>query len=58
MEKRMCFFLPEKFQSDPPKPLNFEISLEYLGYEDVLVKTFGGYIMQDSLWMKHAQLFR
>ena len=54
----MCFFLPEKFQSDPPKPLNSEISLQYLGYEDVLVKTFGGYIMQDSLWMKHAQLFR
>ena len=54
----MCFYLPEKFQSDPPAPLNPDVSLEFLGHEDVLVKTFGGYIMQDSLWMQHAQLFR
>jgi len=56
--KRMCFYLPEKFQSDPPKPLNPDVTLMFLGHEDVLVKTFGGYIMQDSLWMQHAQLFR
>ena len=56
--KRMCFYIPEKFQSNPPKPLNPDVTLMYISYDDVLVKTFGGYIMQDSLWMQHAQLFR
>ena len=54
----MCFYIPEKFQSNPPKPLNPDVVLMYISYDDVLVKTFGGYIMQDSLWMQHAQLFR
>lgn len=58
LDKRMCFFIPEKFQSNPPQPLNPDVSLTYISYDDVLVKTFGGYIMQDSLWMQHAQLFR
>ena len=54
----MCFYLPEKFQTNPPKPLISDVSIKFISQRDVLVKTFGGYIMQDALWMKHAQLFR
>ena len=56
--KRMCFYVPEKFQANPPKPTNKDVSIETIGYDDVIVKRFGGYVMNDALWVNHAQRFR
>merc|ERR1712156_210240 len=56
--KRMCFYVPEKFQANPPKPTNKAVSIETIGYDDVIVKRFGGYVMNDALWVNHAQRFR
>ena len=54
----MCFYVPEKFQANPPKPTNKDVTIETIGYDDVIVKRFGGYVMNDALWVNHAKSFR
>ena len=29
-----------------------------IGYEEVVVQTFGGYVVSNSKWIEHAQEFR
>ena len=54
----MCFYITKEFQSNPPEPVDPEVrivkSKERVGF----VKQFGGYAMQDSVWMKEAEKFR
>merc|ERR1712062_369223 len=56
--KEMCFYITKEFQSNPPEPVDPEVrivkSKERVGF----VKQFGGYAMQDSVWMKEAEKFR
>ena len=57
MTKNMCFFIPQLFQSNPPEPTNPSVKIySYAG--TAIVKRFGGYIMEDSLWMMNADQFR
>merc|ERR1711988_944378 len=56
--KDMCFYITKEFQSNPPEPVDPEVrivkSKERVGF----VKQFGGYAMQDFVWMKEAEKFR
>merc|ERR1711951_226531 len=57
MTKIMCFFIPQLFQNNPPEPTNPNVKIySYAG--TAIVKRFGGYIMEDSLWMMNADQFR
>ena len=56
--KRMCFYLPTEFQQSPPQPSDEAVSIETIGYEEVLVQTFGGYVHQEAQWAEHARQFR
>ena len=54
----MCFYLPIKFQQSPPQPSDEAVSIETIGYDEVLVQTFGGYVTKEEQWVEHAQQFR
>ena len=56
--KRMCFYLPSEFQQRPPPPSDETVSIETIGYDEVLVQTFGGYVTKEEQWVQHAQQFR
>jgi len=58
LSKRMCFYIPREFQSSPPEPSDSDVKIINIVSHDVIVKRFSGYVMQDSLWLKHAQNFR
>jgi len=58
MYKQMCFYIPKIFQSGPPAPTNPDVKIVKMEEMNVIVKRFGGYVMEDNLWMKHAQNFR
>ena len=58
MYKQMCFYIPKMFQSAPPAPNNPDVKILKKEEMNVIVKRFGGYVMEDNLWMKHAQNFR
>merc|ERR1711976_654039 len=58
LNKRMCFYIPKEFQSSPPEPTDSDVRIVDIESHDVIVKRFSGYVMQDSLWLKHAQNFR
>merc|ERR1711990_294568 len=56
--KDMCFYITKEFQSNPPEPVDPEVKLVKSKERVVFVKQFGGYAMQDSVWMKEAEKFR
>ena len=56
--KRMCFYLPSEFQQSPPQPSDEAVSIETIGYDEVLVQTFGGYVHKEEQWAEHARQFR
>ena len=56
--KRMCFYIPMKFQQSPPQPSDEAVSIETIGYDEVLVQTFGGYVHKEEQWAERAQQFR
>merc|ERR1712242_526511 len=56
--KDMCFYITKEFQSNPPEPVDPEVKLVKSKDRIVFVKQFGGYAMQDSVWMKEAEKFR
>merc|ERR1712045_904418 len=56
--KDMCFFITKEFQSNPPEPVDPEVKIVKSKERIVFVKQFGGYAMQDSVWMKEADKFR
>ena len=54
----MCFYITKEFQSNPPEPVDPEVKIVKSKERIVFVKQFGGYAMQDSVWMKEADKFR
>ena len=58
MWKEMCFYIPKKFQNNPPKPIDKDVTIKKSKERVVFVKKFGGYAMEDSVWIKHAEAFR
>ena len=54
----MCFYITKEFQSNPPEPTDPEVKILKSKERIVFVKQFGGYAMQDSVWMKEAEKFR
>merc|ERR1719190_246385 len=56
--KDMCFYITKEFQSNPPEPVDPEVKIVKSKERVVFVKQFGGYAMQDSVWMKEAEKFR
>ena len=54
----MCFYITKEFQSNPPEPVDPEVKLLKSKERVVFVKQFGGYAMQDSVWMNEAEKFR
>ena len=59
MLKQLCFFLPKKFEENPP-PKTFDKDLFSVKGKEwvVFVKKFGDYAMRDSVWMDNAAAFR
>merc|ERR1711884_261065 len=56
--KDMCFYITKEFQSNPPEPVDPEVKIVKSKERVVFVKQFGGYAMQDSVWMKEAEKFK
>merc|ERR1712241_332531 len=56
--KDMCFYITKEFQSNPPEPTDPEVKILKSKERIVFVKQFGGYAMQDSVWMKEAEKFK
>merc|ERR1711931_288589 len=56
--KDMCFYITKEFQSNPPEPTDPEVKVLKSKERIVFVKQFGGYAMQDSVWMREAEKFR
>ena len=54
----MCFYINEEFQSKPPEPRDPEVKIIKSEERIFLVKQFGGFAMQDSIWIKEAENFR
>ena len=57
MWKEMCFYIPKKFQNNPPKPIDKDVTIKKSKERVVFVKKFGGHAMEDSVWIKHADAF-
>jgi len=57
INKQMCFYLNKKHQENPPTPVDEDVKIEKNEEMTVYVHTFGGYAMQDSVWIKEAQAF-
>merc|ERR1711910_7109 len=56
--KGMGFYITKEFQSNPPEPVDPDVKLLKSKERVVFVKQFGGYAMQDSVWMKEAEKFK
>ena len=55
--RRQDLFIPQLFQNNTPEPTDPSVKIySYSG--TAIVKRFGGYIMEDSLWMMYADEFR
>jgi len=57
MENRMCFYLDSAAQENPPTPQEETVYLMTSDPLKVAVYEFGGYAMQDSVWMKRSAEF-
>ena len=53
----MCYYIPKEFQNNPPKPISKDVTIKKTKERVVFVKKFGGYAMEDSVWIKHAEAF-
>merc|ERR1719233_2717739 len=57
INKEMCFYLEKKHQENPPTPIDKDITIENREEMTVLVHRFGGYAMEDDVWIKEAESF-
>ena len=57
MKNRMCFYLDSAAQANPPTPEEETVYLMTSEPLKVAVYEFGGYAMQDSVWMKRSAEF-
>ena len=57
--KETCFYIPKKLGPTdiPPKPIDKDVTIKKSKERVVFVKKFGGYVMEDSVWIKHADAF-
>ena len=57
--KTMCFFIPKKFQGNPPAPNDQDVFILENPEMSVFVKTFMGYSFDvtDSVWIKEKESF-
>ncbi|XP_069973226.1 heme-binding protein 1 isoform X2 [Penaeus vannamei] len=51
---KMCFFIPEKFQNNPPTPTNAKIAVTLRPEITVFTRTVGGYMTTASDWLSEA----
>ncbi|XP_042872141.1 heme-binding protein 2-like [Penaeus japonicus] len=51
---KMCFFVPEKFQENPPAPTNPKIVVALQPEMTVFTRTVGGYMTTASDWLTEA----
>ena len=58
LKKEMCFYIPKKFHENTPDPIDPDVWIETADEVTVYVKKFGGYVMQDIAWIKHANRFK
>ena len=58
--KETCFYIPKKLGPTdiPPEPIDKDVKIKKSKERVVFVKKFGGYAMEDSVWIKHADAFR
>lgn len=54
LNKLMCFYI----QTDPPQPTDTLVKIIQTEELIAIVKRFGGYIMENSLWMRKADQFK
>ena len=57
MWKEICFYIPKEFQNNPQEPIDKNVTIKKSKERVVFVKKFGGYVMEDSVWIKHADAF-
>merc|ERR1719483_1698057 len=57
INKQKCFYLEQKFQDNPPQPINASVIIGLNKKMRVYVHTFGGYARTDDVWMKVAEDF-
>jgi len=57
MKNRMCFYLDSAAQANPPTPEEETVYLMTSEPLKVAVYEFGGYAMQDSVWLKRSAEF-
>ena len=57
METEMCFYLNSEAQKSPPTPETEDIKIVLNKPLRVAVYQFGGYAMDDAVWMKEAAAF-
>ena len=57
MHKAMCFYLPKKFQENPPQAIDKDVYIVKIKEWVVFVKNFGGFAMRDSVWVQNAASF-
>jgi len=57
MTKKMCFYLGRIHQANPPAPTDSAVEIVETKEMTVFVYKFGGYAMEDSVWMSAAADF-
>jgi len=58
LEKLMCFYIPELFQTLPPAPTDSSVRIVRVEEFTAIVKRFGGYVMESSIWIRKAEEFK
>ncbi|XP_063606188.1 heme-binding protein 1-like [Penaeus indicus] len=51
---KMCFFVPEQMQENPPTPTNAKIVIDLRPEMTVFTRTVGGYMVTTSDWLSEA----
>ena len=54
----MCFYIPELFQTLPPAPTDSSVRIVRVEEFTAIVKRFGGYVMESSIWIRKAEEFK
>merc|ERR1712055_197277 len=57
INKQMCFYLNKEHQTNPPTPVDPEVTIETNKELVVYVHTFGGYAMRDAVNIKQSRIF-
>jgi len=58
LTKLMCFYIPKLYQTSPPQPTDPLVLIVKTDQFTAIVKRFGGYIMENALWIRKAEQFK